>query len=176
MLLLGARRRTLREAKRLGWSAPVILDEMRAAFSEAVIKIRSLAFETRVRRLAAEAESLGATVQVAPRSAGWFQRFSASNSVRRAAESQSSGSIRRVATTETATAYSDVTVFAPAGVVLFRRWDAQGEACELCAARDGEVVGLSESFSGDEPGAVHPNCRCTWSLISESEARGYRAA
>lgn len=45
---------------------------------------------------------------------------------------------------------------------VLRRWDAtlDEHTCPACAAMDGTVVGLDESFAEGEPGDVHPNCRC----------------
>jgi len=47
-----------------------------------------------------------------------------------------------------------------------KEWQAEGDACQICAPLNGEQVSLSESFpEGDPP--RHPNCRCNVKLVDE---------
>lgn len=75
--------------------------------------------------------------------------------------------VDRIATTESARAFNEGLLeesrrsAALAGVRLYRTWNAYADSCPLCAEMDGTRVDLFASFSGDEPGHVHPNCRCT---------------
>ena len=88
-------------------------------------------------------------------------------------------SVRRTATTETARAYSDEhdegigwvaeqhkeASWFPA---VFRTWSAilDRATCGTCRAHDGEIVLIGMDFEGgDEPGFVHPSCRCTPSIV-----------
>lgn len=54
---------------------------------------------------------------------------------------------------------------------LGRRWDAMLDACPDCADHDGDVTGIDDDFNGDEPGEMHPNCRCVWTLVEVAEAK-----
>lgn len=91
------------------------------------------------------------------------------------------GRLRRIAATEVPQAYNDEhrrsseDIAAELGgdvgldVLLVRRWDAilDARTCQTCAARDGQVVPLGSSFkSGDEPGFVHPWCRCMSTVVA----------
>jgi hypothetical protein len=50
-----------------------------------------------------------------------------------------------------------------------KEWQAEGDACQICAPLNGEQVPLSESFpEGDPP--RHPNCRCNVKLVDEIPA------
>jgi SPP1 gp7 family putative phage head morphogenesis protein len=67
-----------------------------------------------------------------------------------------------IARTETATADVQGTIagWKESGVVAGKQWLVGDGCCDLCAALDGEVVGLDEDFGeGDPP--LHPNCECT---------------
>lgn len=91
----------------------------------------------------------------------------------RAANQSTQGSLTRTAVTESSNAYSE-TKRAGAksiGANLYRVWDAvlDRRVCPICERADGNIVGLRERFPAGEPGATHPNCRCTWSVLSESE-------
>ena len=45
--------------------------------------------------------------------------------------------------------------------LIVRVWNAQLDACPHCWALDGQSTPLNEPYSsGEEPGAVHPFCRC----------------
>lgn len=53
---------------------------------------------------------------------------------------------------------------------LGKRWDAQADACHLCAPFDGTVVGINEDFPGGEPGWMHIRCLCVYTIVPLSEA------
>lgn len=57
---------------------------------------------------------------------------------------------------------------------VMRMWDARNDSrtCRACAAEDGTMVGANESFPLGEPGSVHPNCLCTWHLLTVEEVTG----
>lgn len=87
------------------------------------------------------------------------------------------GSVRRAATTEVARAMSDehreaTREIARRDPTLIKRfanmWDATLDAatCATCAEHDGEIVQLGTDYDdNDEPGDVHPNCRCISAAI-----------
>jgi len=52
-----------------------------------------------------------------------------------------------------------------------RMWDARNDkrTCGVCRDADGTIVGANESFPLGEPGLVHPNCLCTWHLLTVDE-------
>lgn len=47
-------------------------------------------------------------------------------------------------------------------VELWKTWEAvlDGHECSECRGRDGETVRAWQLFPGDQPGYVHPRCRC----------------
>lgn len=56
------------------------------------------------------------------------------------------------------------------GANLWREWDAtlDNVTCTVCESLDGMRCRVDESFpDGAEPGAVHPNCRCTVVIVTE---------
>lgn len=92
--------------------------------------------------------------------------------------------IDRTAVTETAQAYGDErrVMLVDLGVNdsafasfasrhrLQRKWIALADACPKCWDHDGELTGVSDTFSGgDEPGFMHVSCRCTDELVSEAD-------
>lgn len=102
--------------------------------------------------------------------------------------------IERTASTEAAQGYNDERRAAMGSLIRFdrtyrdgdladriestvgRRWSALVDACEKCEPMDGVIVGMSDSFPGDEePGYVHARCRCIEEIVS-LEATTRRAA
>lgn len=87
--------------------------------------------------------------------------------------------LRRIATTEVAIAYNDEHGEALETIARENRdarwlpavlkcWDAtlDRKTCSTCSARAGDIVPVGMPFrGGDEPGHVHPHCRCIESLI-----------
>lgn len=81
--------------------------------------------------------------------------------------------LRQIVATESAQAFNrgvieqarnvEVTL----GVEIWRTWDAQLDACDICAGLDGTKIRVTNSFPDGEPGSVHPSCRCT-DVISTS--------
>ncbi len=55
---------------------------------------------------------------------------------------------------------------------LMKIWNAELDkrTCFVCENSEGTIVGLAENFSSGEPGAVHPFCRCTWTLLTMQES------
>ena len=86
--------------------------------------------------------------------------------------------LKAIVDTEITNAYSTVASAAfdalaelEAGAGLMKRWDAfrDRKTCMICRDHDGEEVPVGESFSnGDEPGNVHPRCRCIPTLVRVS--------
>ena len=107
--------------------------------------------------------------------------LSVSVSIRRT-EKLMSKRVARTAATEVARAYSDEHLeaandAAEAEIIVrpdwSRVWSAilDMRACQECAAHHGETVLLGESFSGgDEPGDMHPLCRCIDIVVPTAEA------
>ena len=83
------------------------------------------------------------------------------------------GSLRRTAVTESSDAFNSGRKQAvkQVGRSLARVWDALLDACPVCAAEDGKIVGVNENFPIGEPGSVHPFCRCNWTLVTLEETR-----
>jgi hypothetical protein len=53
-------------------------------------------------------------------------------------------------------------------VQLYEVWDAQRDACEVCASYDGDETPVGEPFgNGESPGWVHPNCQCESHYITK---------
>lgn len=48
------------------------------------------------------------------------------------------------------------------GTELWKTWEAivDGRECRVCFGRDGESIRAWQAFPGDQPGFVHPRCRC----------------
>lgn len=104
------------------------------------------------------------------------KRDSYLQAVRRA----NSGSLHRIeliAATESSKAFNEGRTLVSEQVEFeaYKRWDSTMDTrtCPTCADTDGEIVSIVEQFSIGEPGSVHPNCRCTYSIISDSEASAY---
>lgn len=75
--------------------------------------------------------------------------------------------VDRIAATESARAFNEGLLeearqtATTKHVVLYRVWNAYADACPICEELNGTRTGLFESFpGGDEPGRVHPRCRC----------------
>lgn len=81
--------------------------------------------------------------------------------------------LERIATTESAEAFNSARA---AGATrffgMYRVWDAQLDkrTCVVCSNADGTIVPVNAQFPDGEPGAVHPRCRCSWTLLSATEA------
>jgi len=95
------------------------------------------------------------------------------------ADAETLGSLRRTAVTESAEAFNDgrsraAEEVSKTRVELLKVWDAQLDkrTCPICELADGTIVGIKESFSIGEPGAVHPWCRCTWQALTLGERDG----
>lgn len=110
----------------------------------------------------------------------WFgAASSAGDSVKAAANEASKTTawqIRRLAVTESAEALNTGRakyLGQSQALGLLRVWDAvlDKRTCPICSALDGLIVGARERFPhGDPP--VHGHCRCSWQLLTPSEAGG----
>lgn len=97
----------------------------------------------------------------------------------RAATNAQDFRLRRIAATEVSQAYNDehdegvgwiADTYKDATwlAAVVKRWDAQldRKVCPECARRDGTIVVIGTDFNGgDEPGFVHPMCRCIDTMI-----------
>jgi len=83
------------------------------------------------------------------------------------------GRIDTIARTESASVFNRAKA-AAVDVQVVRVWDAtlDKRTCPICARAHGTFSAPDGSFSVGEPGSVHPKCRCTFYLLSPSEARG----
>lgn len=146
----------------VGLLAGLHIDRMGADAVEATIAAESLAGQWRAlaSRAVLQAQRLGEDVPAA---------VSASREPMQA-------KIARTAETEAARAYNDEHLERardmlaagdlPPGALL-REWSALIDACEACWPHDGERTGIDESFSGgEEPGSVHPRCRCSDIIVA----------
>ncbi len=124
-------------------------------------------------RLQAEAESLGldvSGVMALPEFARDWQR--AEHIMRRyAGEDLTTAERARIAITESSEAFSNGRTVAArtlesSAQLVMREWDAELDACPVCFSMDGTRVGILDNFSIGEPGAVHPFCRCGWTLVN----------
>jgi SPP1 gp7 family putative phage head morphogenesis protein len=85
------------------------------------------------------------------------------------------GRLRVGAATESASAYnsarSELLKQTNTATSLLKVWDAQLDkrTCFACSSMDGTIVGANERFPGGEPGGVHPNCRCTFQVLTYVE-------
>lgn len=91
-----------------------------------------------------------------------------------AANAATQGSLRRIAVTESAEAFNTGRAKLIRVVrrrELWRVWDAtlDRRTCSICEGADGTIVGADENFPDGEPGAVHPWCRCSWTLVTAEE-------
>ena len=95
------------------------------------------------------------------------------------------GSLTRTAVTESSQAFGDGRAKALDGLPIYegrpdgsaahksrsllKVWDAMLDACPICALADGTIVGIRENFPQGVPGAVHPHCMCTWTVLTFDE-------
>jgi hypothetical protein len=103
---------------------------------------------------------------------------SAAGAVSKAVEAKASA-LDRIVATEIPRTYNDQHRADAAELALkhpdlfadvVERWDAMLDACERCWSHDGETTPIGDSFSGgDEPGYMHPRCRCLRTLYSNAE-------
>lgn len=87
------------------------------------------------------------------------------------ANTETLGSLKRIAVTESSEAYNTGKATAAKSVPktgMLRVWDANLDkrSCMVCQRADGYIVGLKEPFPWGEPGTVHPYCRCTFTILS----------
>lgn len=124
--------------------------------------------------LAAGAEAVRATKVASRYAADWLAEARA-NGIRSASEAMSKR-LERIAVSESSGAYNGgrhalFKRLPKRRVRLFKVWDAKLDAatCEICAAADGDIVGIAERFRQGTPGDVHPWCRCTDQLLRSEE-------
>ena len=146
-------RRGIRASKLIGGKfeltkeAVLNIEQKSMTFAEQI----NLTTEKKLRKALGEGISSGEGVsELSERVSGVFK-------TRTKAESE------RIARTEVISASNgaELEAYKQSGVIEKKEWLAEPDACEICAALDGEVVKLNKMFSGgfDYPPA-HPNCRC----------------
>lgn len=90
------------------------------------------------------------------------------------ASSVTDSRLETIAVTESAIAYNigKQLVYPTDNSVLYRVWDSTFDqnTCQVCSSADGDTVLINEKFPRGEPGEVHPNCRCTYFILTEVEA------
>lgn len=93
----------------------------------------------------------------------------------RAANANSLHRLELIAATESSKAYNEGRTIAAlnydGSLELFKVWDStlDNHSCHQCSSNDGEMVEIGEKFSFGEPGEVHPNCQCTYNILSANE-------
>jgi hypothetical protein len=185
MLILSASKRlatdietALHAAKAAAWEAGArrLEAELRAAGAwEAAKRVRTTYSAAKDIQAATTAESVALV---------WRQRaiYAVQKAIREDAEVASAlrglaasveSNVSRAAATESAQAYdlghvdgaSDLGEFQ--NVVILDRWEAMLDACPKCRSMNGDLVLVGEPFeSGEEPGFIHPNCRCARTTIT----------
>lgn len=97
----------------------------------------------------------------------------------RTANKESLYRLETIAATESSSSYNEGRDIAAelynGDKTLLKVWDSSMDrgTCGVCADADGETVAITDSFANGNPGDVHPNCRCTYSIITEAEAFAY---
>jgi SPP1 gp7 family putative phage head morphogenesis protein len=94
-----------------------------------------------------------------------------------AASQAATGAIQKrlgvIATTETGESFNIAKkhAYGRAAPDLWRVWDAAMDkrTCPICERAHGEIVRVNESFPSGEPGSVHGNCRCTFTILTAEE-------
>lgn len=88
--------------------------------------------------------------------------------VARQATEEQAYRVSRIAATETPAAFNEArleTVRASLGdseLDVIRIWRCDAGPCDICASYEGDIADVNGSYSsGEEPGSVHPHCRCS---------------
>lgn len=87
------------------------------------------------------------------------------------ANTETIGSLKRTAVTESSEAFSSGRakyLRRSDALGLLRVWDAGLDSCPICKAADGTIVGAREPFPIGEPGSIHANCCCSWTLLTSA--------
>lgn len=195
-LLLRRRNRTVSAALSAGVPVSLIPDLLEHEMRSGIAELRALSRDAGLLRLRAEVASLELDLTISRAAsthaivvdlmrgrvaadsyaARWQKnaRGDTPHDAASAANEATVGSVRRTAITESSEAFNAGRLDAArdSGADLYRRWDAQADACPVCAQQDGVIVAVGEPFPEGEPGSVHPNCVCDWELLSAEEA-GY---
>jgi hypothetical protein len=179
-------------------SISIIAARLQAAISTALLEAKSISALRGIMALVRELESLGINVSAAriktaheatllqsaldarktarSYSAYWKSK-AVGNSIgeaARAADTATNARLKTIGVTESSKSYNAGRESLTKQVrepKLYRVYDAvlDKRTCAVCESNDGDIVGLRERFRHGEPGTIHPNCRCTWSLLSEHE-------
>lgn len=109
--------------------------------------------------------------------ARWLRKAEELQNIK-AASAETAGSLERTAVTESSEAFNtgrSKYLRLISSTHLLKVWDAELDAlvCEICAAANGTFIGIHEFFSQGTPGAVHPNCRCVFNIVSATESDDY---
>lgn len=166
---------------------------LRTGIRDAVVLARTESRRRGQERLIGEAESLGIDLSPKLNRLDFFRDWARADAVGQSyatrwlkkandlgveqASTATEGSLTRIAVTESSQAFSAARVDLAESLPerprlaevshLMRVWDAtlDNRTCEVCEAADGKIVGLNEAFPEGEPGSVHSNCRCTFTLV-----------
>jgi murein DD-endopeptidase MepM/ murein hydrolase activator NlpD len=174
-------------------SARSAVARLRPSIRDAIVLGRQGARTRGVERLSAEANAIGAYVDVdlarslSEFSRDWIRANRVSESYarqwlkksveldgNRAASLATRSALERIAVTESSEAFSSgrtaVALEARSETQLMRVWDStlDKRTCEVCEGADGTIVGVAEDFPEGEPGGVHAHCRCGWTLTTVS--------
>lgn len=78
-----------------------------------------------------------------------------------------------ISATDSSEAYNTAKTrgLAGANVELYKVWDAtlDKRTCPVCESAHGDIVRLADSFPAGIPGAVHGNCRCSFTILQPDE-------
>jgi SPP1 gp7 family putative phage head morphogenesis protein len=199
-LLLSRRKEATDHGIAAGLSLPRIALRIQSGLESGIAEARVLSRGAGIKSLIREVESVGGgfeSVLSAP-GAGlprdirrarlfsqsyakrWLEKANGKTVARaaQAANVETASALKRTAVTESAEALNRGRTEAawevkgPA-LTLLKVWDSQLDkrTCPTCSRADGTIVGIKENFPHGEPGAVHPWCRCTWTVLTFEERR-----
>lgn len=151
----------------------MVLKSRRRSLRDAIVVARQNSRQMGIDRLVQEAAALGVTASgegaaLAEFARDWRRAEKVARGYRRVEPTE--GQLERIAVSESSEAFSSGrTRFARSfhSPDLIRVWDSERDACPICFAANGTMVGIHENFPLGEPGDVHPWCRCGWTLLSE---------
>jgi GNAT superfamily N-acetyltransferase len=195
LFLLGRRNAATSQGLRVGASLESIAGRVGDSVSSGIVSVRGLSRSVGLGRLSEEVGELAPRIErvalsrelardlrrAAEYSKSYAQQWlkKANGSGARntsaavaAANSGARSALDRTAITESSEAFSSGRTLAakrlPLG--LLKVWDAilDRGTCPICSNADGTIVGIRERFPLGVPGEVHPNCRCSFSVLRTS--------
>lgn len=156
-----------------------ILSSQRLGSKTAGSELRSAGVEYGISSTDKQEALLKASTIANRYAAYWLTKAEESNEDSESARATKASSVtysrlETIAITESAIAYNigKQLVYPTDDSVLYRVWDSTFDqnTCQICSSADGDKVLINENFPRGEPGEVHPNCRCTYSILTEVEA------